>query len=70
MLSPGVRGGLLVALGLIAGIVMLSHVHPAHRVEASTASHPTTTVQHLAPTDDPAADVPGASAAFGARYSC
>ncbi len=27
---------------------MLSHVHPAHRVEASTASHPTTTVRHLA----------------------
>lgn len=53
MLSPGVRGGLLVALGLIAGIVMLSHVHPAHRVEASSASHPTTTVQHLAPPTTP-----------------
>lgn len=49
MLSPGARGGVVVALGLIAGIVMLSHVHPAHRVEASTASQPTPTAQRLSP---------------------
>ena len=49
MLSPGLRGGLVVALGLIAGIVVLSHVRPSHRVETSTGSHSTTTVQRLSP---------------------
>jgi len=49
MLSPGVRGGLVVGLGLIAGLVMLSHVDSAHRVETRSVSHPTTTVQRLAP---------------------
>jgi hypothetical protein len=49
MLSPGARGGLVVALGLIAGIVMLSHVHPAHRVEARAVPRPTTTLQRLSP---------------------
>jgi len=49
MLSPGLRGGFVVALGLIAGFVVLSHVRPVHRAEASSGPHPTTTVQRLSP---------------------
>jgi hypothetical protein len=47
--KSNLRGGLVVAAGLVVGIVMLSHIHPSHRTSAETVSRSTTTVQRIAP---------------------